>query len=186
MIRRRLFFSIFILLLVPVFFMSVSASSVDSPAPVIVSFPAPTFDPGLSAYISIVAIDTSFIEPFVFMVGEDICVNVLYGSDVLTWHLNLTQVLELSSGVFLTGANEGFMLYSSTTFNPSVVAFGGRDSFPIDSSLLSDLSDTAGAFLSTVGQIVDSIVSSPLLLVTVGIFFLGGCVALLGRFLGKD
>lgn len=70
---------------------------------------------------------------------------------------------------------------------PSLSVTGTYDfAVSSDSSLLSDLSDTAAAFLGTCGQIADAIVSTPLLLFTVGIFFLGGCVAIFGRFLDKE
>lgn len=53
-------------------------------------------------------------------------------------------------------------------------------------SLMGDLGSVGSSFLGVVGDIADTIVSTPLLLFTVGIFFMGGCVAMFGRFLSKD
>lgn len=53
-------------------------------------------------------------------------------------------------------------------------------------SLVNDLGSVGSSFLGVVGDIADTIVSTPLLLLTVGIFFLGGCVAMFGRFMSKD
>lgn len=53
-------------------------------------------------------------------------------------------------------------------------------------ALLSDLQLTGESFLDTVEGIVVTIGKTPLLLLTVGIFFAGGCIGIFGRFLSKD
>lgn len=54
------------------------------------------------------------------------------------------------------------------------------------SSLVSDFRLTGQSFLETVEGIVVTIGKNPLLLLTVGIFFAGGCIGIFGRFLSKD
>lgn len=53
-------------------------------------------------------------------------------------------------------------------------------------SLLSDLGSVAGAVMQFVSTVADTIVSTPLLLLTVGFFFGGGCVGIFGRILSKN
>ena len=60
---------------------------------------------------------------------------------------------------------------------------------PADSetvSMLEDFGTVAGAVMDFVVTIADTIVSSPLLLLTVGFFFGGGCVGIFGRILSKN
>lgn len=54
------------------------------------------------------------------------------------------------------------------------------------SGLLSDLQLTGTSFLETVQGIVLTIGKNPLLLLTVGIFFVGGCFAIFSRLLSKN
>lgn len=52
--------------------------------------------------------------------------------------------------------------------------------------LLDDFGTVAGAVMDFVVTIADTIVSTPLLLLTVGFFFGGGCVGIFGRILSKN
>ncbi len=52
--------------------------------------------------------------------------------------------------------------------------------------LLGDLGTVATNVLSTVGDVVTTIVGNPLLLMTTGFLFIGGCVGILGRLLSKS
>lgn len=60
------------------------------------------------------------------------------------------------------------------------------DSTEATSLLLSDFSSVAGAVMQFVSTVADTIVSTPLLLLTVGFFFGGGCVGIFGRILSKN
>lgn len=53
-------------------------------------------------------------------------------------------------------------------------------------TLLGDLGTVGTNVLGVVGDVVDQIVSSPLLLVTTGFLFLGGAIGILGRMLSKS
>lgn len=53
-------------------------------------------------------------------------------------------------------------------------------------SLLSDLGTIITAIMSHVGTVATTIVSTPLLLLTTGFLFLGGCIAMFGRLLSKN
>lgn len=53
-------------------------------------------------------------------------------------------------------------------------------------SLLFDLGSVAGAVMQFVSTVADTIASTPLLLLTVGFFFGGGCVGIFGRILSKN
>lgn len=55
-----------------------------------------------------------------------------------------------------------------------------------DSSLFTDFSSVASAVIDWVSLIVAAILENPLLLFTVGIFFVGGCIALFGRLLSRN
>ena len=52
-------------------------------------------------------------------------------------------------------------------------------------ALLSSLGLVATAVLTQVGTICTTIVQQPLLLLTVGFLFIGGCVGIFGRFLSR-
>lgn len=54
------------------------------------------------------------------------------------------------------------------------------------STLLSDLGTVATQVLSTVGTIANKIVDTPLLLMTVGFLFIGGCIGIFGRLLSRN
>lgn len=85
-------------------------------------------------------------------------------SSVVSGQLFVSNVMGLQPGIPLT-----------LTFVPAA-----------ESSLFSDFSAVASAVIDWVGQIATAIVEHPLLLVTVGIFFAGGCIALFSRFLSRD
>lgn len=53
------------------------------------------------------------------------------------------------------------------------------------SSLLTDLTTVGTQVLSTVGDVADTIVSNPLMLLTVGFLFIGGCIGIFGRLLSR-
>lgn len=53
-------------------------------------------------------------------------------------------------------------------------------------SLLSDLGTVASEVLSVVGDVAEKIVSTPILLMTTGILFLGGAIGIFGRLLSKS
>ena len=55
-----------------------------------------------------------------------------------------------------------------------------------DVSVVNQLSTVANSFFGTIGRIAEKIVSEPLLLLTVGIFFIGGCIAIFARFLRRE
>ena len=52
-------------------------------------------------------------------------------------------------------------------------------------SLLSDLGSVASSAITQVGTIASTITSTPLLLLTVGFLFLGGCIGIFGRLLSR-
>lgn len=52
-------------------------------------------------------------------------------------------------------------------------------------TLLADLGLVATEAISYVGDIAGTIVGEPLLLLTVGFLFIGGCVGIFGRFLSR-
>ena len=54
------------------------------------------------------------------------------------------------------------------------------------SSLLGDLGTVATEVLSVVGDVASQIVSTPILLMTTGILFLGGAIGIFGRLLSKN
>ena len=53
-------------------------------------------------------------------------------------------------------------------------------------SLLKDLGLVVNAVFTYVGNIANTIVSNPLLLMTTGFLLIGGCVAIFGRLLSKN
>lgn len=53
-------------------------------------------------------------------------------------------------------------------------------------TLLSDLGTVATQVLSTVATIADKIVDTPLLLMTTGFLFIGGCIGIFGRLLSRN
>lgn len=61
-----------------------------------------------------------------------------------------------------------------------------QNSDPAFSGFLGDLGDVASSSLSLVSSVVSTIVNNPFLLLTVGFFFAGAAVAILGRILGKS
>lgn len=54
------------------------------------------------------------------------------------------------------------------------------------SGLLADLGTVAAEVLSVVGDVAEKIVSTPILLLTTGILFLGGAIGIFGRLLSKN
>ena len=54
------------------------------------------------------------------------------------------------------------------------------------SGLLGNLGTVASEVLSTVGDVATKIVSTPILLMTTGILFLGGAIGIFGRLLSKS
>lgn len=54
------------------------------------------------------------------------------------------------------------------------------------STLLTDLGTVATNCLTVVGNVVNTIVGNPLLLMTTGILFLGAAIGILGRLLSKS
>ena len=52
-------------------------------------------------------------------------------------------------------------------------------------TLLADLVDVGGEVLTYVGSVCTTIVDQPLLLLTVGFLFVGGCVGIFGRLLSR-
>lgn len=52
-------------------------------------------------------------------------------------------------------------------------------------SLLADLGTVATNVITQVGTICETIVDEPLLLLTVGFLFIGGCVGIFGRLLSR-
>ena len=53
------------------------------------------------------------------------------------------------------------------------------------STLLTDLGTVASSVITNVGTICTTIVDEPLLLLTVGFLFIGGCVGIFGRLLSR-
>lgn len=53
------------------------------------------------------------------------------------------------------------------------------------SALLTELTTVGTQVLSTVGDVADTIVSNPLLLLTCGFLFIGGCIGIFGRLLSR-
>lgn len=54
------------------------------------------------------------------------------------------------------------------------------------STLITEFTTIATAIFSQIGEIADTIVSTPLLLFTTGFLFLGGCVGIFGRLLSRN
>lgn len=52
--------------------------------------------------------------------------------------------------------------------------------------LLSTLGTVASSVLTQVGNVVSTIVDTPLLLITTGVLFLGAAIGILGRLLSKS
>ena len=52
-------------------------------------------------------------------------------------------------------------------------------------TLLADLGSVATKVIAQVGTICETIVDEPLLLLTVGFLFIGGCVGIFGRLLSR-
>ncbi len=52
-------------------------------------------------------------------------------------------------------------------------------------TLLADLGDVAGDIFTTIGMVCTTVVDEPLLLLTVGFLFVGGCVGIFGRLLSR-
>lgn len=52
-------------------------------------------------------------------------------------------------------------------------------------TLLADLGLVGAKVITYVGEICGTIVDTPLLLLTVGFLFIGGCVGIFGRFLSR-
>lgn len=53
------------------------------------------------------------------------------------------------------------------------------------STMLSDLGTVASAIWSQVGEVAETITSTPLLLFTIGFLFVGGAVGIVGRLLSR-
>ena len=53
-------------------------------------------------------------------------------------------------------------------------------------TLLGDLGTVASEVLAVVGDVASKIVSTPILLMTTGILFLGGAIGIFGRLLSKS
>lgn len=64
----------------------------------------------------------------------------------------------------------------SPSAEPTVSAMG---------SLLADLGTVATKVITQVGTICQTIVDEPLLLLTVGFLFIGGCIGIFGRLLSR-
>lgn len=54
------------------------------------------------------------------------------------------------------------------------------------SDLLTQLGTVATSVLSQVGAVAETIVTTPILLMTTGILFLGGAIGIFGRLLSKN
>lgn len=54
------------------------------------------------------------------------------------------------------------------------------------STLITDLTTVASAVITQVGNIADTITGEPLLLLTVGFLFIGGCIGIFGRLLSRS
>ena len=52
--------------------------------------------------------------------------------------------------------------------------------------LLGEIGTIVSQIMSTIGTIATSIVSTPILLLTVGFLFIGGCVGIFGRLLSRS
>ena len=52
--------------------------------------------------------------------------------------------------------------------------------------LLSEIGTIVNQIMSTIGTVASSIVSTPILLLTVGFLFIGGCVGIFGRLLSRS
>lgn len=52
--------------------------------------------------------------------------------------------------------------------------------------LLSEIATIVTQIMATIGTVANSIVSTPILLLTVGFLFIGGCVGIFGRLLSRS
>ena len=53
-------------------------------------------------------------------------------------------------------------------------------------ALLKDLGSVVGSVMDYVGDICSTIIGQPLLLMTTGFLFIGGCIGIFGRLLSKN
>lgn len=54
------------------------------------------------------------------------------------------------------------------------------------STLLTDLTTVCSQAITQVGVIAETITTTPILLMTVGFLFLGGCIGIFGRLLSRN
>lgn len=54
------------------------------------------------------------------------------------------------------------------------------------SELLTQVGTVVSQIMSTIGVVASTIVSTPILLLTVGFLFIGGCVGIFGRLLSRS
>lgn len=92
----------------------------------------------------------------------------------------------LLDGGYLSYASEGTFLRIPPSDAPELLTIRFVSVSSSDVSVLDGFGTVAAAVIDWVGQIAAAIVEHPFLLVTVGIFFVGGCIALFGRLLSRN
>lgn len=105
--------------------------------------------------------DASLFDPS--FPSSDLDFNVVIGDDRLSFFASSVDYGSLSLEIYV-----------------------GDKPAEFDQGLLDDFGTVAGAVMDFVVTIADTIVSTPLLLLTVGFFFGGGCVGIFGRILSKN
>lgn len=95
--------------------------------------------------------------------------------------LNFDFTVFYNSGCTFVSMDGGFTPGSSVT----VTRVGDLPSESGFDTLLGDVSSFTGSCISSVTKVADTITGSPLLLLTVGILFLGGCIGVTGRLFSR-
>lgn len=153
----------------------------------------PFTDDGLTVYVFLQMLSESDLSLLDSFFGDSIYVSIpAFGvdgffnveSDSGGVFVEIDDSLFL--GVFFDSGNYYFTV-SSSVFSGPFSGYMFSEKLPDSpSDLLSDLRLTGTSFLETVQGIVLTIGMNPLLLLTVGIFFVGGCIAIFSRLLSKN
>ena len=78
------------------------------------------------------------------------------------------------------------MEYPGVTFMGALLSAGDPPEATAMGALLTDLGTIVTDIIENVGTIASTIVDTPLLLLTTGFLFIGGCIGIFGRLLSKN
>ena len=190
--RRVIFLLAVISLLTSLFVVSVSAATLVTVEPGIleVSDISFSYDPDYEAYIGSIPISVEQMGVFF----EGLSSNDLY---FICPQLGIDGYFSpVDPGVYLLSESDSgivsfvissdpYSVFMLVVPDPGVVDLTIRSSPPAAApdmeSVSSDLLGTVSSLFDVISNVVDSIVSSPFLLLTVGFLFLGACVGIFGR-----